>query len=291
LYVVQRAFRPWVGVKVNRKECSFAIGLYFDAGVELLGERAHEGVPKTRTSHGLPQAHTVILNAKAQLVPKFVQAYPNDAGAAVWISVFDGIGDELIENKPKRKHSDGWQQVTGGYALDGDWMQRGYGIFEVLTELLQLGYLDPLIGARLIERKASWSEVEREMARMAGPRGLMIIFKADQGRIASLSGQERRCSLYLVGNPVIADQIISIDLRASFYVPFRVCLYDDGGPNCAVISMIDPRPFSQFAFALSSFTAATALSSIARLCVVRQRLGWHRHGAALHEQGQTAERH
>jgi hypothetical protein len=137
LYVVQRAFRPWVGVKVNRKECSFAIGLYFDAGVELLGERAHEGVPKTRTSHGLPQAHPVILNAKAQLVPKFVQAYPNDAGAAVWISVFDGIGDELIENKPKRKRSDGWQQVTGGYALDGDWMQRGYGTFEVLTELLQ----------------------------------------------------------------------------------------------------------------------------------------------------------
>jgi hypothetical protein len=39
---------------------------------------------------------------------------------------------------------------------------------------------------------------------MAGPRVLMIIFKADQERIASLSGQERRCSLYLVGNPVIS---------------------------------------------------------------------------------------
>jgi hypothetical protein len=38
------------------------------------------------------------------------------------------------------------------------------------------------------------------MTRMAGPRGLMIIFRADPGKIPSLSGQEKRCSLYLVGN-------------------------------------------------------------------------------------------
>ena len=30
------------------------------------------------------------------------------------------------------------------------------------------------------------------------------------------------CSLYTVGNPVIANQIIEIDLRGSFYIPFRV---------------------------------------------------------------------
>jgi len=117
--------------------------------------------------------------------------------------------------------------------------------YEALVEAFEheLGYLDPLIGARLLEQKASWNEVEREMARMAGPRGLMIIFRADQGRITSLSGQEKRCSLYLVGNPVIADQIISIDLRASFYVPFRVSLYDDGGPDGAVISYDRPSSF------------------------------------------------
>jgi hypothetical protein len=71
---------------------------------------------------------------------------------------------------------------------------------------------------------------------MVGPRGLMIIFKADQGRITSLSDQEKRCSLYLVGNRVIVNQIISIDLRASFYVPFRVCLYDDGGAKALTLS-------------------------------------------------------
>lgn len=79
--------------------------------------------------------------------------------------------------------------------------------YEALVEAFEheLGHLDPLIGTRLMEQKASWKEVEREMARMAGPRGLMIIFRADHGKITSLSGQGKRCSLYLVGNPVIAD--------------------------------------------------------------------------------------
>jgi uncharacterized protein (DUF302 family) len=117
--------------------------------------------------------------------------------------------------------------------------------YEALTEAFEqeLGHLDPLTGVRLIEKKASWNEVEREMARIAGPRGLMIIFRADQGKITSLSGREKQCSLYLVGNPVIAERIISIDLRASFYVPFRVCLYDDGRPDGAVISYDRPSFF------------------------------------------------
>ena len=71
----------------------------------------------------------------------------------------------------------------------------------------------------------------------------MIIARADLGAIASLSGREKRCSLYLVGNPVIANQIISIDMRGSFYVPFRVALYDDEGPDGAVIAFDRPSSF------------------------------------------------
>jgi uncharacterized protein (DUF302 family) len=107
----------------------------------------------------------------------------------------------------------------------------------------ELGHLDPAIQKHLIERKAAWSEVEREMGRMAGPHGLMIIARADLGSLASLSGREKRCSLYLVGNPVIANQIISIDLRGSFYVPFRVALYDGGDPQGGVISYDRPSSF------------------------------------------------
>ena len=53
----------------------------------------------------------------------------------------------------------------------------------------------------------------------------------------------KQSSLYLVGNPVIANKIISIDIRGSFYVPFRVCLYDHGTASGAVISYDRPSSF------------------------------------------------
>lgn len=84
----------------------------------------------------------------------------------------------------------------------------------------ELGHFDATAGVALVQRKASWNEVKREIDAMAGPHGLMVIFRADQGAITSLSDEPKRCSLYLVGNPVIANEIISLDLRASFYVPF-----------------------------------------------------------------------
>ena len=107
----------------------------------------------------------------------------------------------------------------------------------------ELGQVDPAAAARLVEARASWSEVEREVERRAGPHGLLIVGHADQGPIVSLSGRAIRCSLYLVGNPVIAARILQIDVRAGLYVPFRVCLYDDGGPDGACIAFDRPSSF------------------------------------------------
>ena len=78
----------------------------------------------------------------------------------------------------------------------------------------ELGRWDATAGGQLLARKAPWSEVEREVSRMAGPRGLMIIAAVDQGSVTSLSGVQKRCALYLVGNPVIANGIFRSSLSA-----------------------------------------------------------------------------
>jgi hypothetical protein len=70
---------------------------------------------------------------------------------------------------------------------------------------------------------------------MAEPFGLMVLAKIDQGRITALSGKSKMGSLY--------NQIIEIDLRGSFYVPFRVAVHDDGGPNGGTISYDRPSSF------------------------------------------------
>jgi hypothetical protein len=51
------------------------------------------------------------------------------------------------------------------------------------------------------------------------------------------------CRLYLVGNPAIASGILDVDPRGAFYVPFRVSLYDDGGPAGAHIAYDRPSSF------------------------------------------------
>ncbi len=107
----------------------------------------------------------------------------------------------------------------------------------------EMGRWDKSVEDRLVRQNASWEEVEAAFQKMAGPHGLMIFFSVDQGRLISLADGVKRCSLYIVGNGVIAEKILSVEIRGSLYVPFRVCLYDDGNPNGAVISFDRPSSF------------------------------------------------
>jgi hypothetical protein len=106
-----------------------------------------------------------------------------------------------------------------------------------------IGRLDPQIAEALRARHAPWVDVEREMDRMAGPSGLMLFTKFDQGSIASLGEMQVRCRLYLVGNPATASCIVRIDPRGSFYVPFRVSLFEQTEGAGAVLSFDRPSSF------------------------------------------------
>lgn len=104
----------------------------------------------------------------------------------------------------------------------------------------ELGRWDYELETTLVEEQAPWSKVEQAFARMAGPHGLMIFFHVDQGRLTSLHQGVKKCVLYIVGNGVVAEPILTIDIRASLYVPFRVCLYDNGNPGGAIIGYERP---------------------------------------------------
>jgi uncharacterized protein (DUF302 family) len=67
----------------------------------------------------------------------------------------------------------------------------------------------------------------------------------DQGAVASLSGSQICCRLYLVGNPAIAARIVRIDERAALYVPFRVAVY--ATPRQEGATIVFDRPSSLLA--------------------------------------------
>jgi uncharacterized protein (DUF302 family) len=106
-----------------------------------------------------------------------------------------------------------------------------------------IGRLELRTAEALEARNTPWAEVEVEMARMAGPAGLMLFAKFEQGAVASLAGRRIRCGLYLVGNPAVATRIVRIDVRASLYVPFRVALYEPREQAAAVLSFDRPSSF------------------------------------------------
>src|SRR5262245_40304817 len=108
-----------------------------------------------------------------------------------------------------------------------------------------LGTWNASTAEELVERHAPWSEVEAAAAKAAGTLGLMIIASINQGQLTSLSGREKKCRLYLVGNPIIASTILDINPHAALYVPFRVALFEGEGAEGSRISF--DRPGSSLA--------------------------------------------
>jgi hypothetical protein len=106
-----------------------------------------------------------------------------------------------------------------------------------------VGHMDEAVAHALMARRAPWADVEAAIGKMAGPSGLMIVGLANQGAITSLEGVPIRCRLYLVGNPVIAQSILRVDVRACLYVPFRVSLFQDPGDAGATFSFDRPSSF------------------------------------------------
>jgi len=103
--------------------------------------------------------------------------------------------------------------------------------FQALMEAFEkeLGHWDATLGAELVEGQAQWDLARESISAMAGEQGLMIFAKINQGEIASLAGTPRFCTIYLVGNAVIATEILKVDIRAGMLVPFRVQLYEKDG--------------------------------------------------------------
>ncbi len=91
----------------------------------------------------------------------------------------------------------------------------------------QVPLLDPLLILRLVVDQAAWRDVETLVERTVGPTGFVSLARLDQGALFSLSGDPVQATLYLVGNPVIANKILAVEPAAALYAPFRVAVFRD----------------------------------------------------------------
>ena len=59
---------------------------------------------------------------------------------------------------------------------------------------------------KMAASRFSAQEIERTIAGMVGELGFVVLAKLDQGPMVSLLGKPKRMTLYLIGNPVLANR-------------------------------------------------------------------------------------
>jgi hypothetical protein len=80
----------------------------------------------------------------------------------------------------------------------------------------------------LVARQASWSEVVAAARAMQGPSGFMWFDVSQMCLLFSLHGTGiRRCVAYTVGDPILAETMVSRDTRVPVYLPTKFTLYED----------------------------------------------------------------
>jgi uncharacterized protein (DUF302 family) len=101
--------------------------------------------------------------------------------------------------------------------------------FEQVTTAIEsmVGKANNLIFQKLIDANASFTEVENAVKSMVGKNDLMIFTHLESGKVLSLCGKFKQARLYIIGNPLIANQMFEEDPAVGLYVPLRLFVYDE----------------------------------------------------------------
>jgi uncharacterized protein (DUF302 family) len=98
--------------------------------------------------------------------------------------------------------------------------------------------LDPSVTANVVISQPAWSEVEAAITPTLGPSGFLAVSRLDQGALMSLRGTALHATQYLVGNPLIATEVITSVREGSLFAPFQASVYAD--PNGVHVSYMLP---------------------------------------------------
>jgi uncharacterized protein (DUF302 family) len=86
---------------------------------------------------------------------------------------------------------------------------------------------DPATFAQLVNSRATAAQVEETVQTMAGDLGFVTLAKIDQGPLVSLLGKPKKMTVYLIGNPVLANRMFEHHPAVGVYAPLRVAIYED----------------------------------------------------------------
>jgi uncharacterized protein (DUF302 family) len=83
--------------------------------------------------------------------------------------------------------------------------------------------------AQLVTSEATPQQVEDTVRNMAGDLEFMVLARIDAGPLVSRLGRPKKMTVFLIGNPAIANRMYEEDPATGLYAPLRVELYEDYG--------------------------------------------------------------
>jgi len=84
----------------------------------------------------------------------------------------------------------------------------------------------------LVKSRAQAAEIQPVVQTMIGSLEFTYFAKLDQGPLASLLGKRKKLTVYLLGNPVLANKMFEHRPEAGLYAPLRASIYEDHSGAC-----------------------------------------------------------
>ena len=90
------------------------------------------------------------------------------------------------------------------------------------------------IARELKVTNASWEQAVQIVELQLGTSGFTIFSKIGQGGLLTLAGKPTRATQYVIGNPLLAIQMIEHVPEAALYAPLRLVVYENRAGNAVV---------------------------------------------------------
>jgi len=73
----------------------------------------------------------------------------------------------------------------------------------------------------------SWEQIVQSLEQLPGTSGFILFSTFDLGALLTVGGKHTRAVQYVIGNPLLAIQMVEYAPEAALYAPFRLVVYED----------------------------------------------------------------
>lgn len=98
-------------------------------------------------------------------------------------------------------------------------------VIQALESVLGKGDLRSF--AEMVRASGTWDEFVRETEQRVGESGFVIFAQIDHGAWMSQVPHDMKGKLYVIGNPLIAKQMLEHVSEVGLYVPVRIYVHED----------------------------------------------------------------